>query len=101
MGAGNKGVGMETDRKVAGMGTDRNVPTCNMKDKRYIVPFPVSFVEGEFYIKLLLKSGVIGALIRGYINVRNLCFTGSANDLSFCSIVDLSCICPIYHTDKQ
>jgi len=48
MGAGNKGVGMETDRKVAGMGTDRNVPTCNMKDKLYIPPLPLRFVQGEF-----------------------------------------------------
>jgi len=46
-----------------------------MKDKRYIPPFPVSFVHGEFYIKLLLKRGVIGALIRGYIKVRNLFFS--------------------------
>jgi len=36
-----------------------------MKDKRYIAPFPVSFVQGEFYINLLLKCGVIGTLIRG------------------------------------
>jgi len=62
MGAGNKGAGMETDRK--GL-------TSKMKDKRYIVPFPVSFVQGEFYINLLLKSGVIGMLMRGYIKLRN------------------------------
>ena len=49
--------------------------TSKMKDKRYIVPFPVSFVQGEFYINLLLKSRVISALIRAYIKVRNLCFT--------------------------
>jgi len=64
MGAGNKGVGMETDR---------NGLTSKMKDKRYISPFPLRFVQGEFYINLLLKSCVIGTLIRGYIKVRNLC----------------------------
>ena len=66
MGAGNKGVGMETDR---------NGLTSKMKDKRYISPFPLRFVQGEFYINLLLKSRVISALIRAYIKVRNLCFT--------------------------
>jgi len=59
--------------KVAGMETDRNGRTSKMKDKRYITPFPVSFVQREFYINLLLKSGVIGTLMRGYIKVRNLC----------------------------
>jgi len=63
MGAGNK---------VAGMDTYKMFLTSKMKDKRYIPPFPVSFVLGEFYIELLLKCGVIGTLIRGYIKVRNL-----------------------------
>ena len=64
MGAGNKGAGMETDRK--GL-------TSKMKDKPYIPPFPVRFVQGMFYIHLLLIKWVISTLIRGYIKVRNLC----------------------------
>jgi len=44
-----------------------------MKDKRYIPPFPVRYVQGEFYIHLLLIKWVVSTLIRGYIKVRNLC----------------------------
>jgi len=55
------------------MDTYKKFLTTKMKDKRYIPPFPVSVVQGEVYINLLLKSCVIGTLIRGYIKVRNLC----------------------------
>ena len=64
MGAGNIIVGMETDRK--GL-------TSTMKDKRYIPPFPVRILHGEFYINLLLIKWVASTLIRGCIKVRNLC----------------------------
>ena len=62
MGAGNKGAGVETDKCL----------TSKMKDKRYIPPFPLRFVQGEFYIHLLLIKWVVGTLIRGYNTVRNL-----------------------------
>jgi len=64
MGAGNKGAGMDTDRK--GL-------TSKMKEKRYIPPFPLRFVQGEFYIHLFLIKWVVSTLIRGYIKVRHLC----------------------------
>ena len=46
-----------------------------MKDKRYIPPFPLRFVQGDFYeyIHLLLIKWVVSTLIGGYIKVRNLC----------------------------
>jgi len=47
--------------------------TSKMKDKRYIPPFPLRFVQGVFYIYLLLIKWVVSTLIRGYIKVRNLC----------------------------
>ena len=47
--------------------------TSKMEDKRYIPPFPVRYVQGEFYIHLLLIKWVVSTLIRGYIKVRNLC----------------------------
>jgi len=47
--------------------------TSKIKDKRYIPPFPVRFVQGEFYIHLLLIKWVVSTLIRGYIIVRSLC----------------------------
>ena len=66
MGAGNK---------VAVMETDKIFLTSKMKGKRYIPPFPLRFIQGEFYIHLLLIKWVVSTLIRGYINVRNLCFS--------------------------
>jgi hypothetical protein len=58
MGAGNKGPGFETDKKH---------PTSNMKDERYIPPFPLCFVQGEIYIRLLLTDEVSDMVIRWYI----------------------------------
>ena len=64
MGAGNKGAGMETDRK--GL-------TSKKKDERYKPQFPLRLVQGEFYIHLLLIKWLASALIRGYIKMRNVC----------------------------
>jgi len=43
-----------------------------MKYKRYVLPFPLRFVQGVFYIHLLLIKEVAGTVIRGYIKYRNL-----------------------------
>ena len=44
-----------------------------MQDKGYIPPFPLRFVQGVFYIHLLLIKGVASMVISGYIKGRNLC----------------------------
>ena len=64
MGAGNKGAAMETDRK--GL-------TFKMKDKLFIPPFSLRFVQEQYYIHLLLIKCVVSTLIRVDIEVRNLC----------------------------
>ena len=61
---GNKGPGTKTDTKF---------PISKMKDKRYVPPIDLRFVQGEFYIHLLLIKGLAGMVIRGYIKDRNLC----------------------------
>ena len=63
---------MGARNNVSVMETDRKCLTCKMKDQRYIPPFPVRYVQGEFYIHLLLIKWVVGTLIRGYNTVRNL-----------------------------
>ena len=63
---------MGARNNVSVMETDRKCLTCKMKDQRYIPPFPVRFVQGEFYIHLLLRKRLASTLIRGYIKVRNL-----------------------------
>jgi len=55
------------------METDRKGLTSKMMDKRYLAPFPVSFVQGEFYINLLVIKWLASTLIRGYIKMRNVC----------------------------